>query len=225
MSTPFRVLDDIRVPEIAEELASRGWQVIPDPDPSLFPFDTDGYRPSLLARKGSENVMVEVRTRGRLVSTGRFVDVAREVRRHAGWRFVRVTPEDVDVAVVPEGGDPIPTWEQLEDRIARAERLYGAKEVDRAFLSLWIALEGMLRREAVETAIPIERMATRVLLDELYSYGDLGMEWYDGARALLEVRDRVIHGFRIDDLDEAVPRLLQMVREMIAAWAPSRQAA
>ena len=225
MSTPFPVLDDARVPEIAEELESRGWQVIRDPDPGLFPFDTDGYRPSLLASKGDENVIVEVRTRGRLVSTGRFLDVAREVRRQAGWRFVRVTPEDVDVAIVPEGGDPIPTWEQLEDRIARAERLYRAEEVERAFLSLWVALEGMLRREAVETAIPIERMATRLLLAELYSYGDLGMEWYESARALLEVRDRVIHGFRIDDLEEALPRLLRLVHEMMAEWAPSRQAA
>jgi hypothetical protein len=224
MNTPFRVVDGARVPEIAEELASRGWQVIRDPDPGLFPFDTDGYSPSLLARKGDENVIVEVRTVGRLVGTGRFLDVAEEVRRHAGWRFVRVTPEDVDVAVVLEGGDPIPTWDQLADRIARAEDLYRAKEVDRAFLSLWVALEGVLRRDAVETAIPIERLVTHVLLAELYSYGDLGMEWYDSARALLEVRDRVIHGFRIDDLDEVVPRLLRLVHEMMAEWAPSRRA-
>jgi hypothetical protein len=225
MSTPFPVLDDARVPEIAEELASRGWQVIRDPDPSLCPFDTDGYRPSLLARRGDENVIVEVRTRGRLFSTSRFMDVAREVRRHAGWRFVRVTPEDVDVAVVPEGGDPVPSWEQLGERIARAERLYRAEEVERAFLSLWVALEGMLRREAVETAIPVERLATRVLLDQLYSYGDLGMEWFESARALLEVRDRVIHGFRTDDLAEVAPRLLGLVHEMLAEWAPSCQAA
>jgi len=225
MSLPYPVLDDARVPEIAEELASKGWQVFLDPNASLFPFGTHGYRPSLLARKGDENVIVEVRTLRRLSTTERFLDVAREVRQHAGWRFVLVTPQDVDVAVVPDGGDPIPTWEQLEDRIAQAERLYRANEVDRAFLSLWVALEGVLRREAVETAIPIERMTTRVLLAELYTYGDLGMEWYDRARALLEVRDRVMHGFRIDDLDEAVPRLLRMVHEMMAEWAPSRQAA
>jgi len=219
------VLDDARVPEIAEELESRGWKVFFDPNRSLFPFDTDGYRPSLLARKGDENVIVEVRTLRRLATTERFLDVAREVRGHAGWRFVLVTPQDVDVAVVPEGGDPIPAWDQLEERIAQAEDLYREKDVDRAFLSLWVALEGVLRREAVETAIPIERMATRVLLAELYTYGDLGMEWYDSARALLEVRDRVIHGFRIDDLDEAVPRLLRLVHEMLAQWAPTRQAA
>ncbi len=225
MSTSNRAVHDAKVSELAREYASKGYEVFRDPETSLFPFDTFGYRPDLLARKGDENVMVEVKSTATGAPIDRFVELVEEVQRHETWDFVLVTFEDVEVAPIPEGGDALPTWDQLRDRIGRAERLLRAKEAEAAFLSLWIALEGMLRREARESALPIDRLPTSGLIDYLQTYGVLSYAQHESAMALLEVRNRVVHGFQTDDLAEVAPRLLGFVRELIAEWAASRQAA
>lgn len=225
MITSNRAARDAKIAELAEEYASEGYQVIRDPEASLLPFDSFGYRPSLLARKRDHTVIAEVRTVGRPGTFDRFIDVVEQVKKHGGTSFPLVIVEDVEVAVLPEEGELLPAWDQLQDQIVRNERLLRAKDSEGAFLGLWIALEGILRREARDAGLPVERLPSAELVEHLQAHGVLAREPYETLRALLPVRERAVHGFQADDLAEAAPRLLRLVRGLLGAWAPGRKAA
>jgi hypothetical protein len=225
MSTSNRALREARISELADEYASKGYEVFRDPGAHLFPFETFGYSPSLLARKGDENVMIQVRTALRPLNVERFADVVEGAKRHPGWRFPLITVDDVEAAVLPEEGELLPAWDQLQDQVVRNERLLRAKDAEGAFLGLWIALEGILRREARDAALPVERLPSAELIEHLHAHEVLGRERYDTLRALLPVRERAVHGFQADDLAEAAPCLLRLVRALLGAWAPGRKAA
>jgi hypothetical protein len=223
--TSNRAARDAKIAELAEEYAMEGYQVIRDPEASLLPFDSFGYRPSLLARKRDHTVIAEVRTVGRPGTFDRFVDVVGQVKKHGGMSFPLVFVEDVEAAVLPEEGELLPTWDQLQDQVVRNERLLRGKDAEGAFLGLWIALEGIFRREARDAALSVERLPTAALIEHLHAHGVLAREPYETLRALLPVRERAVHGFQADDLAEAASRLLRLVRALLGAWAPGRKAA
>ena len=225
MITSNRAARDAKIAELAEEYAMEGYQVIRDPEASLLPFDSFGYRPSLLARKRDHFVIAEVRTVGRPGTFDRFVDVVGQVKKHGGTSFPLVFVEDVEAAVLPEEGELLPAWDQLQDQVVRNERLLRAKDAEGAFFGLWIALEGILRREARDAALSVERLPTAALIEHLHARGVVAREPYETLRALLPVRERAIHGFQADDLTEVAPRLLRLVRALLGVWAPGRKAA
>jgi len=225
VSTSNRAARDAKIAELAEEYASQGYEVFRDPDVSLLPFDSFGYRPSLLARRGEDLVLAEVRTVGRPSAFRRFPEVVEQFRKHGGSSFPLVIVEDVEAAVLPEEGELLPTWDQLQEQVVRNERLLRARDAEGAFLGFWIALEGILRREARDAALSVERLPTAALIEHLQGHGVLAREPYEMLRALLPVRDRAVHGFQADDLTEAAPRLLRLVRGLLGAWAPGRKAA
>lgn len=225
MITSNRAARELKIAELAEEYGSKGYEVFRDPDASLLPFDTFGYRPSLVARRGEDFVVAEVRTVGRPSAFHRFPDLVEQVKKHGGTSFPLVFVEDVEAAVLPEKGELLPSWDQLRDRVTRAERLLRAKDAEGAFLGLWIALEGILRREARDAALPFERLPSAALIEHLHAHGVLAREPYERLQTLLPVRERVIHGFQADDLTESAPRLLRLVRALLGAWAPGCKAA
>lgn len=225
MITSNRAARDAKIAELAEEYASEGYQVIRDPDASLLPFDSFGYRPSLLARRREDFIVAEVRTVGRPSAFHRFADVVEQVKKHGGTSFPLVFVEDVEAAVLPEEGELLSTWDQLQDQVVRMERLLHVNDAEGAFLGLWIALEGILRREARDAGLSVERLPSAALIEHLHAHGVLAREPYETLRTLLPVRERAVHGFQADNLTEAAPRLLRLIRALLGAWAPGRKAA
>jgi hypothetical protein len=52
----------------------------------------------------------------------------------------------------------------------------------------------------------------------LYSQGELSMEQFDQVRVIQTIRDRLIHGYQIPNLDEPTKQLQMLVNELIAMW-------
>ena len=213
-----------KVSELADRYAREGYQVFVQPEPHLFPFDLGGFRPDLLARKADEHLMILVKTVRTQAPVDRFIELVEEVRRHPGWRFLLVNIED-DPRLLPGLGGTTPSWEELRERTGRAERLLKLKEPEAAFLLLWATLESILRRQAGAVGLPIERFEPRLLIKNMFQQGVISIEQYDAAEALLEVRNRVAHGFEATGVVEATQALLRLVRELLGEWASGRQAA
>ncbi len=91
-------------------------------------------------------------------------------------------------------------------------------EVEVAFLCLWGILEAAMRRQAKQVAIPIERFPASSLINHLYSQGELSMEQFDQVRVIQTVRNRLIHGYQLPNLDEPTKQLQMLVNELIAMW-------
>jgi hypothetical protein len=217
MSTEARDSAAEKVRELAEEYARAGYSVSVEPDPARVPFDVGGYRPDLLVEKGGEHYIIEVKASGRRASVDRYARIAEEAARHEGWRFLLVTPDDVQPAAGPLEGRLVPI-DQLRSQAAAAAELYRLGQPSAALLALWVVFEGLLRHRARQASLPVERMPTSVMMKHLYSHGELSMEQYDVAREAYETRNRVAHAFEAPDASEAYRSLQRVVSELLDEW-------
>jgi hypothetical protein len=70
-------------------------------------------------------------------------------------------------------------------------------------LALWRVLEGMLRRVAVDHALPTDRLPSALLIPMLYDRGYVPFEAYEPLTDALYVHRRVSHGYEAADADLA----------------------
>jgi len=176
------------------------------------------YYPDLIATKGSdEGYIIELKNSITKISVDRYREIAEIVAQHHGWRFLLITGEDIS-SDDPQDDSELLTWEQMLQRQEQAQRFLAIGEVEVAFWYLWGILEAAMRRQARQVAIPIERFPANSLINHLYSQGELSMEQFDQVRVIQTVRDRLIHGYQIPNLDEPTKQLQGLVNELIAMW-------
>ncbi|MEA5477807.1 hypothetical protein VB774_09260 [Pseudanabaena galeata UHCC 0370] len=216
LDTKFSEKD--RLQGIAEKYRLQGFEVVIEPSKSLIPFDLENYCPDLIARKGSnEGYIIELKNSIAKISVDRYREIAEIVAQHHGWRFLLITGEDVS-SEDPQNSSELMTWEQMLQRQEQAEKFLAIGEVEVSFLSLWGVLEAAMRRQAEQVAIPIERFPANSLINHLYSQGELSMEQFDQVRVVQTIRDRLIHGYQMSNLEEPTKQLQVLVNELIAMW-------
>lgn len=180
------------IAKVAEDYRRRGYNVSLMPAGSDLPEFLTDYRPDIIARRGSESIVVEVKVGTRTSVAERFREIAERVNRQPGWRFslVYVSPSEPDQLLE---ADPAPLPE-LEERAREANSLLEANQSDAAFLLYWSALEGSLRLLGRRAQLPLENLPSSALIRELYSSGELSREEFDTLMRLLPVRNKLIHG-------------------------------
>jgi hypothetical protein len=213
-----------KISELAAQYEQDGFSATVQPHPSAIPFDLWGYQPDLLASRGDEHHIVEVRESGKRLSVDRFQELAEEIGSHPGWHFILVTCEDVN----PDGppvSSPLASWDELRRQSKIAPQLLELGAHEAALLTLWGSFEGMLRHQAMRISLPVERFPTTGLLGHLYSHGELSMEHYDRTMELRALRNRVAHGFAAENVSAAAAELLDIVQELSHEWSPQSAAA
>jgi hypothetical protein len=208
-----------RITGLAAEYAQRGFNVLVEPERDAVPFDLGEYRLSLLGEKGDEHHILEVKTPATHFSVDRLQELAEEVARHPNWRFFLVTANDLLPGEFPASALLL-SAEQLEERFEKAGRLLELGDSEAALLALWAVLEGMLRLQAERASLPIERLPSPALIDYLYSHGEISMEQFDEVLLLLDLRNRVAHGFTTPDAGSGATRLQSLIVGLVDEWVP-----
>ncbi|WP_126389711.1 hypothetical protein [Pseudanabaena sp. ABRG5-3] len=103
-------------------------------------------------------------------------------------------------------------------RQEQAQRFLVIGEVEVAFWYLWGILEAAMRRQAMQVTITIERFPANSLINHLYSQGELSIEHFDQVRVIQTIRDRLIHGYQLPNLEEPTKHLQVLINELIAMW-------
>jgi len=204
---------DLMIKNIAAKYKKDGYEVSVEPQTDELPFSLGRYRPDIIARRNDEGYIIEVKTFSRGITIERYRDISEIVSQHAGWRFLLVTGEDSEI-------ENLLSWEQIFNKKEKADRLVASKENEAAFLSFWTILEALMRKQAERVSVPIERFPTSSLINHLYSQGELSISQFDNATMLLNIRNRLVHGFQTVAIDESVNRLQQLVNELIKLWKP-----
>ena len=83
---------------------------------------------------------------------------------------------------------------------------------------LWTALEGVLRRMAVDDGMPVDRLPASTLIPALYDYGLIPMKAYERLKAAHEVHRRVRHGYHTPE--EKVAEAVRAVSEWLPQLLP-----
>lgn len=208
-----------KVRELADRYASQGFQVAVEPAGATLPFDLGDYHPDLIAQKDDQHLIVEVKETSDRISVDRYRDLAEEVGRHPGWRFLLVTTNDVESRSLPGAPDELASWPEVIERFTRAERLLDAGDSDAAYLLMWSALEAMLRRHAESVALPLERFHIQALIKHIYSQGELSIPQFDRAMAALKLRNLLIHGSPAPELADAARDLRSLIKELSDEWS------
>ena len=78
----------------------------------------------------------------------------------------------------------------------------------------------MMRKQAEQASIPIERFPTSSLIRHLYSQGELSIEQFDKTTELLTVRNQLVHGYQSQNLEKEVVELQKLVSELLELWHP-----
>ena len=201
---------------IAKRYSELGFTVTVEPSLDLIPFDLGGYRPNMLAiKQPDQNYIIEVKGSSQKVSVDRFREISEVVKAHPGWRFLLVTGDD-EISIGEE--TMLLQAEQILHGAKRAESLIAEGYSDAAFLYLWSLLEGLMRRQSIQRAIPIERMSGLSMINYLYSQGEITREQFHECKDLLPIRNHIAHGYQHAQVDEDCCRLLGLVLILSSEW-------
>ena len=201
----------------AADLEKQGYAVTVEPDPSEIPFDLNQYRPSILATRGKENLLIDVKVRGAHRSIDRYQQIAEIVGVHKNWRFMLSTVEALEPInrVTGEGpADP----QSLKKMLDRVEPLLEGDSYDLVLPYLWSVYISAMRITGGRYNIPVDATSDRSVLKAMYSLGEIDIDEYKMAQQFLSARNRAVHSLDIDISRESVLDMYSHTKRRLFEW-------
>ena len=205
-----RESERMRVEEIAQTYRDKGYDVLIEPRGDQLPNFLQAFRPDLIAHKGDEHIVVEVRTRGQVSDFPQVNELAKLVRNEADWRFqlVLLGPEN---SLSVAGASPF-TVEEIRLKIKEVAFFVKNGHLEAAFLIGWSLVEATLRTLAVKEEIAGETATPDYLLKQMTFEGILARETYHDLKHAQQTRNAIVHGFKPSQLTvETVQELIDLI--------------
>jgi hypothetical protein len=196
-------LEKERAREVAEEYRRKGYEVIEEPDASKLPNFLAGYQPDLLARRGNEAIIVEVRARSSLGKAPQISQLAQLLRGKPGWDFELVVVGERGKLDLPEDAQLLGK-EETSQRIAASDSLLDAGHFEAALILMWSALETTIRILLEEEDPSLGLLDSVHVLNHAVVYGVLSRDDYNSLMKVRKYRNAVAHGFKISDSEFSV---------------------
>jgi len=207
----------------AEEYEAEGYRVTVRPTGDQLPGFVNGYPVDLIATKGDERVIVQLKeSRTDLANDPDILRLVEDANR-AGWRLDLSVLNPVDPFALTNGAEL--RREQIEEQLRRAEAMAGAGELTVACVLAWSALEATMRRTARSAGIQIKAADPVFLTHALYSQGLLSREELDRLDETLRYRNGAMHGLSVPGLTAAVPAAVVAVARRLLARELTAQGA
>lgn len=201
---------------IGKRYEEKGYAVTFSPGGPSIPFDLGGYIPDILAVKGDEKLLIEVKSRTSGLSAEKYRQVDEEVQKHPGWRFLIVTASDPEF-VEPGSVAPKPpvSVEKIEQQLARIDKI--AVEDDLATLlvqPLWAVYVNALRMLSDQSENDFN-WSDYSFLNQSYSTGLISYEEYEAAKNLMMLRNSAAHSLDAVATKGDVLKLRSMIDEVL----------
>ena len=204
---------------VAENYQSQGYQVIHSPNVNEIPFDLENYCPDLLVKTSvNRGLIIEIEASATNLAIERYSKIAKAISEYGDWRFLLITSEDATPIAEEDIADDRLTRPEILKRKERIAKLMSIGDREAAFIALWIFAEILMRRHARQVFIPIDRLPTILMINHLHTQAEISPDQFNRAIALMEIRNRVAHGFSVKplSLNEAIENVLALVDEFIA---------
>lgn len=195
----------------ADEYRARGYEVALDADVDFLP----GHKLDLVACKGDDKRIIEVKRRSSLQHDPKIDKIARTVETQPGWSFdIVLVPEPLNLAT-PSDSRPLGSDRALRS-VDLSEQLASMGQPEAALVMSWSACEALLReRVEEESGTSDYGSLTQLLLDSATMYGVISHDGRDYLKSLLPLRNAIAHGFSHAEVDSAaIAELAQFVRQL-----------
>jgi REase_AHJR-like len=179
---------------VAQRYRDEGYDVIIHPQKGQVPSFLADFQLDLIATRGTEGVVVEIKASRIDLSKDPYIArMAEAVDAHPSWKLdlIVLEPETTVEKAAQEASEP--SNEQLFQILQTAEELADKGYAPFACVMAWGGLEAAMRRlrgdaELYRHTNPTELMRT------LYSNGFLSRDQFDRLRESYKVRSQVVHG-------------------------------
>lgn len=201
------------VEAIATEYEKQGYDVLREPRVSDMPDVLRPFQPDIIAQKGDEKWVIEVKVPGHKRPESYSADLA-EKAAQAGWRFRFVIaggPEDdLRSYTMPDAADIEAAFEILA-------KLTAAGQGAASLLFAWSLFEAAARRRLLRDHQDPGRAVTPVgLAKVLVHFGHLDESELDRLREIANLRNQVAHGlFQATVPAESIELLSALTRRML----------
>jgi hypothetical protein len=199
---------------IAAEYEKQGYEVSREPSVADTPDLLRPFQPDMLARKGDEMWIIEVKTPGHKRSDSLPAHLA-EKAMQAGWRFrfviVDGPEEDLRSYTMPDAAE-------IEAGLETSAKLAGAAQGAAALLFTWSLFEAAARRRLLRDQQDPGRAVTPVgLAKVLVHLGHLDDSELGRLREIANLRNQVAHGlFQAKVSPDAIDLLSTLTRRLLA---------
>jgi hypothetical protein len=214
---------ELELKRVADSFEAQGYKVTVRPKPENLPDFAKDFHVEIVARRGTEGVLLAVKkNRGEVeddTDLQRHVEITGE---QPGWRF--------DLAIL-EGDSPMGrrmrdirdySGEDINRSLSEAEQIAAMGFVRAAVISAWAALESSMRMRLRAAGESAEWGASpQVMMNELYSSGILTSEELRRLEGLSNLRNQIVHGFSSPTSEEGflntgvVPFLSEVARRLV----------
>lgn len=213
-------LEQQRVREVAESYRGKGYEVVLEPKQEQLPDFLSRYRPDLLAKKGEESIIIEVKSKVTLAHATDLQGLAQAVQAHPGWRFELVVANSQ--ALSAEEVAASLSKQDIHQTLRGVAELLERDQVEAALLLAWSTVEAALRLSALDEGLTLEQRDPRYLLTQLATQAVVSRSDYQTLSKVLKLRNQVAHGFRVQEKEtirEATESLIAITRNLLSADA------
>ncbi len=220
-NSPSDAMERDDLSQVARRYREEGYEVVLEPRADQLPSFLGDFRPDLIATRGGENIVVEVKAnRIELSEDRRLAPIAGVVDAQPGWRLDVVVLERLTEIEKAAQGATEPSDDQLAQILRSAEELASTGYMPYAYVVAWGGLEAAMRR--VRAGAEFDGKATPdELIRTLYGNGFLGREQFDRLMAAYKIRNQVTHGLVPRQVD---PDSLRFVIEAARELASGKEA-
>lgn len=186
-----------RVQRVADDFAKRGFRVWVESAPNRFGWLPDEVHPDLVAERGDERVIVEVKASGAIKGDTAFEQLARWAESVPNVRLELVVVDDDELASANTPAILPP--DRVRERVSVVERLIAEDDHEGAAVLLWLTVENVLRARIVDVDLRRNRPLGSVgLVKTLYGYGLVTDEEFRELGRLAAFRNAAAHGAPTD---------------------------
>ena len=192
---------DEQLRRVARQYEMEGYRVVLNPSGEQIPPFLAGYEPDILAIRGYEHVLVEVRpNRSSMSDEPGITKLAALVNSEPGWRFdlVLLEPETPVQRATEKGKEP--TDEEFHSMLESARTAMSVNLTEMALTTAWALLEAAMRRLRSDGEL-YGGVSPMQLLGTLYSNGYLTRTEFDRAKEAWTLRTQIVHGFVSPQVD------------------------
>lgn len=203
---------------LAEKYRANGYTVEIEPDLSHIPFDLNGYHPDMIAIKEDSKLIIEVKQKIQKVSIEHLQAIAQLISEHQGWRFIVITPDDVENNYFLNVQENYPTWSQLSKQVAQIPLIIDSIGNAASLIYIWGLVEATLRRYAIDSSIPVENFPFTRIAKHLYSIGELSIDELNLLLTIQASRNRVAHGYHTEITRDTLNQLVNFLNKALLNW-------
>ena len=213
--------------QVAKQYRDEGYVVLTHPDKHHLPGFAADYGADIVATRGNERVLVQVKSsRADVESDPTILRLAEIVNRQPGWRYDLVLVNEGDAFRRITRGAREPSTTEIDQALGEVEKLLQSGQNRAALVFAWAALEAAMRQVCTDAELYMPKTTASELLRTLYGNGVLTREEFDLLRESFRLRTEIVHGLiSSNDSLEVVRGVVAVVRRLLTGQTTSQRIA